>query len=63
MRIATAIAVIASILFVGWARNRLIVYEKSLEKMTLQEEEPLLQGDVGPDETKEEEVPTGNLME
>eukprot|EP00339_Tiarina_fusa_P016540 CAMPEP_0117012546 /NCGR_PEP_ID=MMETSP0472-20121206/10535_1 /TAXON_ID=693140 ORGANISM="Tiarina fusus, Strain LIS" /NCGR_SAMPLE_ID=MMETSP0472 /ASSEMBLY_ACC=CAM_ASM_000603 /LENGTH=68 /DNA_ID=CAMNT_0004715641 /DNA_START=179 /DNA_END=385 /DNA_ORIENTATION=+ len=31
MKIITAIAVIASIVFVGWTRNRLVKYEQSLE--------------------------------
>lgn len=32
MRIATAVAVIASIFFVGWARHRLIMHEESLQE-------------------------------
>jgi hypothetical protein len=33
MKVITALAVIASIVFVGWTRNRLVKYEQSLEAL------------------------------
>jgi hypothetical protein len=58
MKIVTAIAVIASIVFVGWTRNRLVKYEASLEAL---ETEGLVQEEEEPQYDRPFEVAEKNV--